>query len=263
MHQKPKKSLGQNFLVDKNIQRKIIDTCELKATDTVLEIGAGRGELTGPIAEKVDKIYALELDSSLCQTIKDTLKDYRNVEIINQDILKFNLRKYFNRYKNKIKVIGNIPYYITTPIIKHLLAYRDKIGSVYISVQKEFAKRMTARAGSGEYGSFSCFIQYYAEPQILFLIKKNCFYPAPSVDSCFLRLEIRKESTLELKNERLFFRIIRAAFEKRRKTLKNSLKDVIAAKKLERFFALYDIDSNIRPEALTLKDFANLTNIQN
>lgn len=260
MYQKPKKSLGQNFLVDKNIQRKIIGACELASSDVVLEIGAGSGELTGLIAGKIDKIFALELDTSLCQVIQERFAGYDNIEIINCDILKFNLRKHFNANLNKIKVIGNIPYYITTPIIEHLFAYRDIIDSVFLTVQKEFARRMTAPAGSKEYGSFSCFIQYYTEPKILFLIKKTCFYPVPKVDSCLLRLEIRKAPILELKNERLFFRIIRAAFEKRRKTLRNSLKGVVTADMLENFFIQRGIECNIRPEDLSLKDFANLAN---
>lgn len=262
MYHKPKKSLGQNFLTDKNIQKKIINACGFKATDTVLEIGAGRGELTSYIARKVNEVYALEIDVSLCGILKDGLKYYKNVKILNQDILKFNLRKYFNRYKPKIKVVGNIPYYITSPIIEYLLRYCDMINTIFITLQKEFAKRITAQAGSREYGSFSCFVQYYTQPQILFLVKKNCFYPPPNVDSCFLKLDIRKEPLVDLKNEQLFFKIIRAAFGKRRKTLRNSLKDVITAKKLERFFIQYNIDFSIRPEALTLRDFANLTKMQ-
>jgi len=262
MRQKPKKSLGQNFLVDKNIQRKIIDACVFKPEDIVLEIGAGRGELSCSIAERVAKIYALEIDASLCQIIEERLRKYKNAKIINRDILEFNLRRHFARHKDKIKVIGNIPYYITTPIIEHLLRYRDKIGSVYLTVQKEVAERMTASAGSREYGSFSCFVQYYTEARKIFLIKRNCFYPAPGVDSCFLRLGIREKPALELKDERLFFRIIRAAFGKRRKTLRNSLRGVISSGKLERFFIQYDIDADVRPETLTLKDFANLTNTQ-
>jgi len=262
MRQKPKKSLGQNFLVDKNIQRKIIAACAFKPEDIVLEIGAGRGELSCSIAERVAKIYALEIDPSLCQIIEERLGNYKNARIINKDILEFNLRRYFSRYKDKIKVVGNIPYYITSPIIEHLLVYRDKIDSVFLTVQKEFALRMTASAGVREYGSFSCFVQYYTEARKIFFIKRNCFYPVPGVDSCFLRLGIREKPALELKDERLFFRIIRAAFGKRRKTLRNSLRGVIAQGKLKRFFTQYDIDEDIRPEELTLKEFANLANAQ-
>ena len=259
MYSKPKKSLGQNFLFDKNIQRKICAACDLESSDIVLEIGAGRGELTRLIAEKVAKIYALEIDVSLCQILKDNVSGYSNIEIINQDILRFNLRRYFKN--GGIKVIGNIPYYITTPIIERLLDFRDRIDIIFLTVQKEFAKRMTAKPGSKDYGSFSCFVKYYTEPKILFPIKRTSFFPSPKVDSSLLKLQIRPNSCLKPKEERLLFRIIRAAFNKRRKTLRNSLEGVISEDKLEEFFNRYSIDKNIRPEGLSLKDFVNLANI--
>lgn len=255
MHYKPKKSLGQNFLFDKNIQRKIIASCEFKTQDTVLEIGSGRGELTQAIAERVNAVCALEIDAGLCEILQDSLKNYPNVEIVNRDILKFNIKRHFS------KVIGNIPYYITTPIIEHLLEHRDKIDTIFITVQKEFAARITAEAGSKEYGALSCFVQYFAQAQNLFLIKKTCFSPIPKVDSCFLRLRIRKERALKLKDEQMFFKIIRAAFNKRRKTLRNSLEDIVTQEKLNVFFKAYGIDYNIRPEKLTLENFANLAQI--
>lgn len=280
MHIKPKKRLGQNFLTDKNIQRKITDCLELKPSDTVLEIGAGKGELTGLIAQKVNKIYALEIDPDLCLALKNNLKDYSNIEIINQDILKFNLRKYFARLKRKInpvrdtanlsdnaifsngvKAVGNIPYYIASPIVEYLIKFRDRIDVIFITVQKEFAKRMTAVHGSKLYGSFSCFVQYYSEPKIILNIKKTCFFPAPGVDSCFLRLKIRARPPVEPRDEKLFFKVIRTAFNYRRKTLRNSLGNTISCRKLEEFFTRYGIDSNTRPEDLSLEDFANLSNV--
>ena len=261
MHIKPKKRLGQNFLTDKNIQRKIIDCLQLKPSDIVLEIGSGRGELTGLIAQKTEKIYALEIDNDLCQVLKDNLKDRLNIEIINQNILKFNLRKHFNRIERRIKVTGNIPYYISSPIIEYLIKYRDKIDAVFITVQKEFARRMTAVPGSKLYGAFSCFVQYYFEPKIVLNIKKTCFFPMPKVDSSLVRLEIRPRPPVGLKDEKFFFKIIRASFNYRRKTLRNSLASIISRKKLESFFHKYGIDRNIRPERLCLQDFANLSNV--
>jgi len=264
MYVKPKKSLGQNFLVDKNIQRKLIAAYELKESDWVLEIGAGYGELTKLIADRVAFLYAIEIDPYLCNILKGSLKRYKNVRIVHKDILKFNLRKYFGRLKgiNKVKVAGNIPYYITTPIIEHLLKYRDKVETVFITVQKEFAKRITAKPGSKEYGSFSCFLQYYTIPRAIFLIKKNSFSPSPKVDSCLLELKIRAVPAVKTMREKLLFKIIRAAFNKRRKTLRNSLTGIIPLQKLSMFFKRYSIDSNIRPERLTLEDFANLSNLQ-
>ena len=261
MHLKPKKYLGQNFLFDKNIQRKIVGFCELRSSDIVFEIGAGRGELTQLIAKTAKKVYALEIDSNLCDLLKENLKKYKNIKIINQDILKFDFKSYFAKSKNKLYVIGNIPYYITTPIIEHLLKYRSKIDTIFISVQKEFARRMHAPCGSKDYGALSCFIQYYTNPKILFNIKKTSFFPVPRVDSSFVQLKLTQEARANIRDERLIFQIIRAAFNQRRKTLRNSLKGIVSPKKLNRFFEKYGIDINIRPEDLALKDFRNLANI--
>lgn len=258
MYTKPKKRLGQNFLVDKNIQRKIISACEFKPSDIVLEIGAGRGELTGLIAERVAKIYALEIDTRLCGILKENLEGKSNVEMINRDVLRFDLKKYFSKLEAKIKVIGNIPYYITTPIIEHLFKFRDKVDTIFITVQQEFARRMAAQPGSKDYGSFSCFSQYYAEPKIIFPIKRTSFSPSPKVGSCFLRMNIKRKLPLGEEEEDLLFKVIRAAFNKRRKTLRNSLKGVISSQKLEQFFSRHSLDKNIRPEDLSLQHFASL-----
>lgn len=261
MHIKPKKGLGQNFLFDKNIQRKLVASYNLKAPDRVLEIGSGYGELTKLIAHEAAFVYTLEIDPELCKTLRDNTTGYSNIEIINQDILRFNLKRYFRGFKNKIKVVGNIPYYITTPIIEHLLKYRDKIETIFITVQKEFAKRIVANPGPKEYGSFSCFVQYYCIPEISFYIKKSSFSPIPKVDSCLLEIKPRQAPAVKVKDEKLFFKVIRASFNKRRKTLRNSLDGIVPLQKLSSFFKKYHIDSNIRPEDLTLKDFAHLSNI--
>lgn len=262
MYRKPKKSLGQNFLTDANIRRKVVSSCQLQKSDTVLEIGAGRGEITSLIAEQVKEVYAVEVDAHLCAILKDSLHDFKNIKIINQDILKLDLKSYFGFLQGKIKVIGNIPYYIASPIIVHLLRYRGIIKKIFLTVQKEFAARISAKAGSKDYGSFSCFVQYYCVPAILFSIKNTSFNPPPKVDSSFLCLEIRSEPAVEVGDEGLLFKVIRAAFNKRRKTLRNSLKDIIPSENLAKFFSDYHIDAHIRPEELTLADFANLTNLQ-
>lgn len=258
---RPKKRLGQNFLIDKNIQRKIIDACELEPCDIVVEIGAGRGELTRLLADKVKSVYAFEIDSGLCGILNSELKEYSNVKVINQDILKFNSKKAFAKLKNKIKLVGNIPYYITTPIIEFFFKHRDKIDEVFITVQKEFAQRMIASCSSQQYGALSCFVQYHTSPRILFQIKKNCFYPVPKVDSSFIHLKIKDKSPVRIKKEKILFRLIRAAFNQRRKTLRNSLEGIISRERLELFFNKYRIDCNIRPEKLSLKDFKNLIEI--
>jgi 16S rRNA (adenine1518-N6/adenine1519-N6)-dimethyltransferase len=264
MYTKPKKSLGQNFLVDKNIQRKIISGCELKLSDNILEIGPGNGELTKLIASRVNKIVAVEIDGNLFQELKNIFKNCKNIKIVNRDILSFNPNRYFRNSSNKdrflIKVIGNIPYYISTPIIEHLFNFKKNIKTIFITVQKEFAKRVTASPGSKDYGSLSCFVQYNTDPKILFTIKRGSFFPVPKIDSCLLRLNIRHEK-ITVKDERLFFKIVRGAFNKRRKTLRNSLNDILSQKKLKTFFEKFSKDPNIRPEDLTLQDFANLANL--
>lgn len=253
-----RKQLGQNFLVDKNIRQKIVKAAELYKDDVIIEIGAGTGQLTGLIAQEVNKVYAFEIDRKLCDILKKNIASYPNVEIINADFLKVALG--FNKSRGSFKVIGNIPYYITTPIIERLLAERQKINPIFLTVQKEFALRIVASPGTKEFGAFSCFVQYYAIPKILFTISKTCFRPVPKVDSCFLRLEIRKRPSVVVKDEKAFFTVIHKAFNQRRKILRNSLQGLISEEALDKFFKLSGIDKNIRPECLSLGDFALLCN---
>jgi 16S rRNA (adenine1518-N6/adenine1519-N6)-dimethyltransferase len=261
MRCKPKKSLGQNFLIDKSVRSKIIQSCAFHPTDTVLEIGAGRGELTRLIAQEAAFVYALEIDKDLCKELKNNCQDYKNVEIICQDILRFDINAYFLRHRGKIKIFGNLPYYITSPIIEHLFGFRHKIEAVFITVQKEFAQRILAVPGGRDYGSFSCFVKYYSQPKKIFYIRKGSFFPVPKVDSCFLQLLIRKAPAVCVKDETLFFKIIRLAFNQRRKTLRNSLKQIIPPEKIEFFLKERGLEKNIRPERLGLDDFAYLANM--
>ncbi|HPL83072.1 MAG TPA: 16S rRNA (adenine(1518)-N(6)/adenine(1519)-N(6))-dimethyltransferase RsmA [Candidatus Omnitrophota bacterium] len=265
MRHKPIKSLGQNFLVDQNIRRKIITALDLKPADIVFEIGAGRGELTGLIAPNVERLFALEIDRRLYSLLIERLKIYSNLTLINRDILKCDLNKILeeNKIESEVKVFGNIPYYISSPIIELLINQRGVVKEVFITVQKEFAKRVVALPGSKEYGSFSCFVQYYAIPEILFQINRGCFYPLPKVDSCFLRLRFRKKPAVSVKNEELLFKVIRAAFNQRRKTLKNTLKGKVQSEKLAEFFLKNNLNSNIRAEELSLAEFADLVNSLN
>ena len=274
-----KKYLGQNFLIDKNIQKKIIKACEISPQDTVLEIGAGRGELTRLIAQETDKIFALEVDSYLCSILKGNLADFSQVnpapstgkrrvkvkrggvKIINQDILDFNISSYFSN-SPKIKVIGNLPYNITTPIIVHLLKFRDKIGDIFITIQKEFAQRMVASCGNPDWGAFSCFLQYYTEPEIVFFIKRTCFHPQPRVDSALIRLTLKEKYSLDRRRQERLFKIIRSSFQQRRKTLRNALSGVISSRILNQYLNQYNVDKNIRGERLSLQDFINLANVK-
>ncbi|HTZ11333.1 MAG TPA: 16S rRNA (adenine(1518)-N(6)/adenine(1519)-N(6))-dimethyltransferase RsmA [Candidatus Margulisiibacteriota bacterium] len=261
MHVKPKKRLGQNFLTDRNIQNKILRSCAIQPSDLILEIGPGRGELTSLIAKEAKRLYAVELDKDLYQYLKALFSSQGNVKLINKDILDFDINKYFKRSSSKIKVIGNIPYYISSPILEKLINSRGKISRIFLTVQKEFADRLVARPGSSNFSSFACFIQYYLEPEIIFSIKKNSFYPAPKVDSSFLSLLVREEPAVKVKDEGVFFKLIRSSFNKRRKTLRNSLRDIVPLEKLERFFREYSINKNTRPQELTLQNFADLANL--
>jgi len=261
MRIKPKKALGQNFLVDKNAQGRIIRACAFSPQDTILEVGAGRGELTQLLAKEANFIYALEIDKILCEELKNKFQNYRNVCIICGDVLRFDINAYFSHLPCKLKVFGNIPYYITSPIIEHFFRFRDKIDEIFLTVQKEFAQRMLGGAGSKNYGAFSCFVKYFSNPQKIFYLKKGSFYPRPKVDSCFLKLSIREKPAVQVKDEKYFFKIIRAAFNQRRKTLKNSLKRVVCEKKLEVFLKTHVKNRNIRPEELNLDDFAYLANM--
>ncbi|MDD5120035.1 MAG: 16S rRNA (adenine(1518)-N(6)/adenine(1519)-N(6))-dimethyltransferase RsmA [Candidatus Omnitrophica bacterium] len=260
MYIKPKKSLGQNFLIDKNIQRKIINACRLSKEDIILEIGSGRGELTSGIAALVNKVYALEIDSRIYPELEEKLSATDNCQVIKSDILKFDIRKFLqeNIIKQKVKIIGNIPYYISSPIIEHLIGYRSNISEVFLTVQKEFGRRVAASSGSKEYGSFSCFVQYYAQTKILFEIKRTCFRPLPKVDSCFLSLKFTDKPLLEDEEEAGLFKLIRAAFNQRRKTLRNSLSAFISEGELEDFLNSSGIDKNVRPEDLSLLQFIEL-----
>ncbi|MFA6129581.1 MAG: 16S rRNA (adenine(1518)-N(6)/adenine(1519)-N(6))-dimethyltransferase RsmA [Candidatus Omnitrophota bacterium] len=262
MYVKPKKSLGQNFLIDKNIQKKIISACGLSNERIVLEIGAGKGDLTEQLAINSKRVYALEIDRRLFPSLEEKIKTHANCRLLWGNILEFDINKLLKNelIKQKIIVIGNIPYNISSPIIEHLIQYRAGIDTVFMTVQKEFGRRINAAAGSKEYGSFSCFVQYYAQTKIIFEIKKGSFKPVPKVDSCFLSLKFRQKPPVEVREEKMLFKVIRSAFNQRRKTLRNSLSGLITLAPLEEFLDEQGIDINVRPEELTLDEFARLSN---
>lgn len=257
MRAKPKKSLGQNFLQDPNIRRKIVAACDFSERDTVVEIGPGQGALTELIAPKVKRLIAVEVDRALSAALSSRFLGDPRVTIINADFLKYDLSK-VPVPSQKLKAVGNIPYYITSPIIEHLFSFRNRISAIYLTVQKEFGRRIVAQPGSEHYGAFSCFVQYYSEPKIEFVIRRGCFYPQPKVDSCFLKLAVRPRPAVSVTDEGLFFRIIRASFQKRRKTLKNCLKGIIPDEKFGVLLRECGIDPGIRGEMLSIRDFARI-----
>ncbi|MFC1593712.1 16S rRNA (adenine(1518)-N(6)/adenine(1519)-N(6))-dimethyltransferase RsmA [Candidatus Omnitrophota bacterium] len=250
---KAKKSLGQNFLVDDNIRRKIIADCNICSSDTVLEIGPGLGALTRGLVKVAKKVSAVEKDKSLYEYLKEEFKDHSNLYLIHEDILKYFLGE------TKTKVIGNIPYNIASPLLEHLIRQKHNISRIFMTIQKELAQRMIAQAGSKDYSAFSLFIQYHTEPKILFPIKRTCFRPQPKVDSCFIELGIPRQPVLQVKNEKLLFQIIHICFNQRRKMITNTLKEFLGKSSLDELYAVAAIDPTVRPEQLSLQDFSFIT----
>jgi len=250
----PRKRLGQNFLRDANIVNKIISSCGLKKEDIVLEIGPGSGALTEKICKAAEKVYAVEIDRYLCQILNSSLSACKNLEILNSDFLKINLQK----FKKNFKIIGNLPFYITSPIISHIIGQREFLDSVFITVQKELAQRIIAKPGNKQYGAFSCFVQFYTKPKILFDIKRGCFWPRPEVDASFMHLKVRSRPAVEVEDEELFLRLIRTAFNQRRKTILNSLAKIVSKDKLLLLLNDLNINATSRAENLSLGDFARI-----
>ena len=250
---RPKKHFGQNFLTDIRIQQKIIQSCDLKTEDVVVEIGPGQGVLTRLIAPLVKRLICVETDRDLIAPLRSGLAS--SVEIIHADFLKWDM----SHLPSGVKIIGNIPYYISTPIIEKLIADRTKFAEAFLTVQLEFGQRLTAKEGGKEYGSLSCFVQYYADIKMLFKIKNTCFKPVPKVDSCFLRLMMRPRPQEPAPDEEFLFKLIQTAFQQRRKNIVNSLKGLAPREKLEESLKSLGIDPNARPENLTLSNYIALS----
>ena len=261
------KKFGQNFLIDPHVLDKIIDAADIGREDFVLEIGPGIGTMTQYLCECAREVVAVEIDKNLIPILETTLKEYDNVEVINSDILKMDIAK-LSRERNDekpIKVVANLPYYITTPIIMGLFESHVPIEKITVMVQKEVADRMQASPGSKDYGALSLAVQYYAVPEIAANVPPNCFIPRPSVGSAVICLTRHKEPPVEVTDEKLMFSIIRASFNQRRKTLANGLHnapDLCFSKEViqESILAL-GVPVNVRGETLSLEQFARLSNI--
>lgn len=250
---KAKKHLGQNFLIDPNIRKKIIESCELKKTDIVLEIGPGKGALTQEIAPKVKKIIAVETDPELVTLLKKGF-DQANVEIIHEDFLKFS----FESLPKNIKIIGNLPYNISTPIITKVLENKEKFTSFFMTVQREYGQRLAAKVNTKNYGSMSLFVQYHCEIDYLFKIKNTSFKPVPKVESCFLKLNILQTPKIRPINTKTLFKLIHAGFNQRRKCIQNSLATVIKKEGLLAILDQNNISPQKRAENLSLADFTKI-----
>lgn len=259
------KKFGQNFLVDTHVLDKIIEAAGVTKEDMVLEIGPGIGTMTQYLAEKARQVVAVEIDSRLIPVLEETLKDYGNVTIMNDDILKVDINRLAEEYNNgrPIKVVANLPYYITTPIIMGLFESSVPLDNITVMVQKEVADRMQVGPGTKDYGALSLAVQFYAEPYIVANVPPNCFIPRPNVGSAVIRLTRHKEPPVQVKDAKLMFRLIRASFNQRRKTLQNGLNnspEVSFTK--EQIIAAIDslgVSPTVRGEALTLEQFARLS----
>jgi len=261
-----KKSFGQNFLTDTNILQKIVDTAEIDKNVNVIEIGPGIGALTEFLAENAAEVMAFEIDDRLIPILADTLRDFDNVKVINEDILKSDLQSRIKEFANPdlpIKVVANLPYYITTPILMHLIESKIPFAEFVVMMQKEVADRISAEPNTKAYGSLSIAVQYYMTAKVAFVVPRTVFVPAPNVDSAILKMTRREQPLVQVKDEDFFFRISKISFVHRRKTLWNNLtshfgKADETKAKLEQALEIAEIKPSIRGEALSIAEFAKL-----
>lgn len=261
------KRFGQNFLIDTNVLDKIISSAEITKEDCVLEIGPGIGTMTQYLAESAREVVAVEIDKNLIPILEDTLSSYDNVTVINDDILKVDIAK-LAQEKNggkPIKVVANLPYYITTPIIMGLFESHVPLKSITIMVQKEVADRMQVGPGTKDYGALSLAVQFYAKPQIVANVPPNCFIPRPNVGSAVIRLTRHEQPPVQVKNEKFMFELIRASFNQRRKTLVNGLTNApnlgLSKERVLDALEKMGVSAQIRGEALTLQQFGQLSDL--
>lgn len=261
------KKFGQNFLIDPHVLEKIVESAKIGKEDFVLEIGPGIGTMTQYLCEHAGHVMAVEIDKNLIPILEETLQDYENVSILNQDILKMDLKEISDKENagKRIKVVANLPYYITTPIIMELFESHMPLESITVMVQKEVAERMQAEPGTKEYGALSLAVQYYAEAKIVANVPPNSFIPRPTVGSAVIKLTCHKENPIRVKDERFMFRIIRASFNQRRKTLQNGLANDpslhVSKEQVANALESMGLSATIRGERLSLKEFAMLSDL--
>ena len=261
-----KKSFGQNFLTDTNILQKIVDTAEIDDQVNVIEIGPGIGALTEFLAERAAQVMAFEIDHRLVPILADTLRDFDNVTVVNEDILKVDLAQHIQNFKNPdlpIKVVANLPYYITTPILMHLIESGIPFSEFVVMMQKEVADRISAKPNTKAYGSLSIAVQYYMTAKVAFIVPRTVFVPAPNVDSAILKMVRRPEPAVAVEDEKFFFKVSKASFTHRRKTLWNNLtgyfgKTDEVKDKLTKALDQAGLSPSVRGEALGLEEFASL-----
>ena len=261
------KKFGQNFLIDTHVLERIMDAAEITKEDCVVEIGPGIGTMTQYLAERAGEVVAVEIDKNLIPILKETLADYDNVTVINEDILKVDLNQIVQEKNGgkPVKVVANLPYYITTPIIMGLFENRVPLKSITIMVQKEVADRMQVGPGTKDYGALSLAVQYYAKPEIVANVPPNCFIPRPNVGSAVIKLARYEQPPVMVKDEKFMFSLIRASFNQRRKTLVNGLTNAqnlsVSKEKVAAALEEMQLSPTVRGEALTLEQFARLSDL--
>ena len=268
---KANKDLGQNFLINDDVIEKIIEKSQIEKNDLIIEIGPGLGVLTNLLLEKSDNVVAIELDKRMVEIISKRFILKNNLQIINEDVLKVDLNKLINERKkqtniNKVKIVANLPYYISTPIIMKLLEEKLEIDEIIVMVQKEVAQRLVAKTGTKDVGAITYAVEYFSEAEKVIDVPKESFIPSPRVESAVIKLKIRKEAYVQVKDEKMLFNIIQKSFSQRRKTLVNALvngKIVESKEKAEKIIKQLNINENIRGEKLTLEDFARICNTIN
>ena len=262
-----RKKFGQNFLIDKSMLEKIVDAADVTSEDCVLEIGPGIGTMTQYLAEKAKHVIVVEIDENLIPILKETLSEYDNITIINNDILKVNIPELVEKYNDNkpIKVVANLPYYITTPIIMGLLESKVPLKSITVMVQKEVAERMQVGPGSKDYGALSLAVQYYTKPHVIVTVPPECFMPRPNVASAVINLELYEEYPVKVNDPQFMFRLIRASFNQRRKTLANGLSNdsSLGITREDVYEALSKMNKSetVRGETFTLADFGALSDL--
>ena len=262
-----RKRFGQNFLIDSHVIEKIVSGAEITKDDCVLEIGPGIGTMTQYLADKARHVIAVEIDNALIPVLHDTLKDWDNIEIINDDIMKVDIKKLAEEKNGgkPVKVVANLPYYITTPIIMKLLENDIPVSSVTVMIQKEVADRMRALPGSKDYGALTLSVNYYADTSIVANVPCNCFIPRPKVDSTVIRLDKLEEPRVKVKDRKLMFELIRASFNQRRKTFANGIKNAgnsdFKREEVEEALIKCDLSPSIRGEKMSIDDFAKVSDL--
>lgn len=261
------KSLGQNFLINDNIIEDIVDGANAGPNDKIIEVGPGIGTLTRELASRAEKVMVVEIDKALIPILGETLADFDNISIVNQDIMKADIKSLIdeNLDGGPVKLVANLPYYITTPIIMRFLEEEINVSDIVIMVQKEVAERMNAKPGKKDYGALSVAVQYYCDTEIIAKVPRHLFVPQPNVDSIVIALRVRPEKKYEVDNEEIFFKVVKASFGQRRKTLLNSLTSmgILEKSKIAEVLLESEIDEKRRGETLSIEEFARLANCVN